>query len=599
MKKTLLSAAIASILLTPAYAEQLDPIVVTANNLEQPLSSVTSPTFVITREEIDERGWETLADALKTVPSISFSRSGGQGTLTTVRVRGQNGKGILFMIDGQMIADPSNTTLSPQIENITLDQIERIEVVLGPQSGVWGSNASAGVINIITRQAGHQSLIVEGGSENTRRINAVASRKTDQFSLLASISSFNTEGYTAVKKYGTSGKHDEKDGFQQDDILMKATVSPHSGHTLGMSVEKTRATGELDDENNPNQTAGRYERELLNQRAWYAFTSGRLKLKLGVVESTIERTSYSAWGPYSAQGNLTEWNGQLGYTYAPHSTLQLSAANQRVQGNNDAYWHDAVGLTHVHQLGGLQLTEALRSDHFDKFKDATTGKVGFKWPVGKSFSIQGNYGTSYNSPTPFQLGYGETQNLKPESSEGWDLGVSALGATLTYYEQSLKDALVYGGTWPNDYYTNADGKQKFSGWEFSYSRGWGDWHASLNYAWLNARDENGTFLARVPHDKGTLTLDYYGINKWHVGTEINHVSDYYNSQGSSGTNLGNYTTVDVKADYNINRHFNVYARAINLFDVDYYTATQNYQEPPQYGYNTGGFQWRVGLRGKF
>ncbi|SIN95641.1 vitamin B12 transporter [Sulfurivirga caldicuralii] len=597
MKRHLLSATIASILYTPAYAEQLDPIVVTANNLEQPISSVTSPTYVITREEIDTRGWETLTDALTSLPSVSFNRAGGPGTLTTVRMRGQDGKGILFMIDGQMVADPGGTTLSPTIENLSLDQVERIEVVLGPQSGIWGSNASAGVINIITRQAGHQTLLVEGGSENTRRISATASKKTERYSLLASLSSVNTEGYTAVKKYGSAGKHNEKDGFRQDDVLFKASVSPRKGHALGVSLQHTTANAEFDDSNNPEQTATHNERDLLNKRAWYAFQHGGLNLKLSVSEYTIERTSYSSWGPYSSHGNLTRWSGLAGYTYTPHSTLQLTAGNERLQGNKDAYWHDYAGITHVHTLGRLQLTEALRTDHFDKFKDATTGKLGFKLPF-ETFSLQGNYGTSYNAPTPFQVSYGATQNLKPEAGKGWDLGISAFGATLTYYDQSIEDAIIYAGTWPNDYYTNAKGKNRFSGWEFSYSGGWGDWDVGLNYAWLDARDKNDTFLARVPHDKGTLTLDYYGFSKWHLGTEVQHMGDYHDTDGSSGKNLGNYTLVNVKADYALNRHFSLYAKAINLFDVDYYTAADQ-QTPPQYGYNTGGFQWRVGLRGKF
>jgi len=599
MKKTLISAAIAGTMVSNiSYATQLDPVVVTANNLKQPLSTVTSTTYILTRDDIEERGWETIAEALSSLPGINISRNGGPGTSTSVHVRGQSGQGVLFMIDGEMIADPSNISLSPLVENLSLDQVERIEVVLGPQSGIWGANASGGVINIITRKAGRQTLLLETGSENSRRISATASKKSERYSLLASIASLNTEGYTAVKKFGTSGKHDEKDGFQQDDVLFKASISPTPDHTVGFSLQHTAATTEFDNPNDPNETATYNERDLLNKRAWYAYQHDRFNMKLSVSEYTVDRTSYSAYGPYSAHGNLTSWQALAGYAYAPESTLQVIAGNQRIQGNTDAYWHDFAGLTHVHRLGPLYFTEAVRQDHFDKFEDATTGKIGFKLPFKKGFSLQGNYGTSYNAPSAFQVGYGATQNLKPESGEGWDLGLSILGATLTYYEQTVKDAIIYAGTWPNDYYTNANGKNHYSGWEFSYERGWGDWHIGLNYTWQEARDDNHTFLARIPHDKGTLTLDYYGLPKWHIGTEIRHVGDYYDTAGSSGENLGNYTLVNLKVDYTINRNFTVYAKAINLFDKDYYTAADQ-ANPHQYGYNTGGFQWRIGLNGTF
>jgi outer membrane cobalamin receptor len=115
---------------------------------------------------------------------------------------------------------------------------------------------------------------------------------------------------------------------------------------------------------------------------------------------------------------------------------------------------------------------------------------------------------------------------------------------------------------------------------------------------LEARNDQGQLLARRPLQEGSLMLDYYGFSQWHLGTVIRHVGDYYDTDGTSGANLGNYTVVDLAVNYNLNRHFAVFAKAINLFDEDYYLAADQ-NNPPQYGYNTGGFQWRIGLRGTF
>ncbi len=156
----------------PALAETIDPIIVTANNIEQPLSTATSPTYVITRDEIEAYGWTTLTDALKNLPGVSYTQNGGLGSTTNLYLRGQSGNAILVMIDGIQIADPSNTKLAPLFENLLLSDVERIEVATGPQSSVWGSNASAGVINIITQGQKGNHFSISAGSENTRTLNA-------------------------------------------------------------------------------------------------------------------------------------------------------------------------------------------------------------------------------------------------------------------------------------------------------------------------------------------------------------------------------------------------------------------------------------------
>jgi vitamin B12 transporter len=317
-----------------------------------------------------------------------------------------------------------------------------------------------------------------------------------------------------------------------------------------------------------------------------------------ILEYKIDRTSYSSFGASTFKGNVTTHSTLVGYQYTSDSTLQLSAGNQRLQGKNNAYWHDYVGITHTHKVGSISLVEAIRYDNYDKFKDATTGKVGIKIPLVNLASLSANYGTSYNAPSAFQVGYGQTQNLKPESTTGWDITLNAFGAFLTYFDQETQDAIVYGGVWPNDYYTNASGKTTYKGWQFGYQRSFNDLALNLNYSWLEARNDQGQLLGRRPQQEGSVMLDYYGFSKWHLGTVIRHVGDYYDTDGTSGENLGNYTLIDANIDYMLNKHFTIYAKAINLFNVDYYTATDQ-NNPPQYGYNTGGFQWRVGLRGNF
>ena len=597
MKKTLLSTAITGVLTSSAFAAQLDPVVVTANNIQQPLSTITSPTYVITRDEIDEKGWETVAEVLQHIPGISITNNGGLGQTTSVLIRGQGGNGILFLIDGEMIAAPSNTTLSPLIENLSLANVARIEVVEGPQSGIWGANASGGVVNIITRKAGSNTFAVKVGSENTRQMSATVGKRFDGGDFSVYFANLSTDGHSALKPYGSRGTGYEKDGYRQSDIGFKVGIDATPHHRFEIQLDRTTASAEFDNSSDPDSTAEHNERTLLNKVLRYRYQNHGWQGRLQVSEYTIERTSYSSYGPYPSKGNLTTFEGNLGYRYTPHNTLQLAAGNQRIQGNSDAYWHNWGGLTHVHQLGRVSLVEAIRYDNYDRFKDATTGKIGMGLPLAGDLAVKANYGTSYNAPSPFQVGYQNTRNLKPEKTDGWDASLQGWGATLTYFDQTVKDQITFDYTTFDRYY-NAAGKNTYKGWQFSYQRGFGAITLGLNYTWLEARNDQGQLLPRRPLQAGNLLLDYYPTAKWHVGTVIHHIGDMYDTTGSTGYNLGNYTLVDLTADYVINRHFTVFAKAINLFDEDYATAADQ-NNPPQYVYNSGGFQWRIGLRGTF
>ncbi len=606
MKKSSLSIAIASILSSQMLlAETLPPVVVTPNNLQQPEETVTSITHVITREEIEENGWETVAEALNSLPNISISSNGGLGTATSVYLRGQNGNGILFLIDGEMIADAAGTTLAPQIENLLLDNVERIEVVEGPQSGVWGANASGGVINIITRQAGQNSVSITAGSNNTRQISTFVSKKSKMLTLSAHLSSLSTEGYSALKPYEGSDSGLEKDGFSQDSLGFKARITPVQHHAFEVKVDNTQATASFDSTSDPNSTADYNERRFLNKSLRYFYQEKHLQGKLSLSEYVTDRTSYSAFGSTPFKSNLTTFNGQVSYQYHPKNTLQFAAGNQRIQGNNEAYWHDYVGLTHVHTFDKLSLTEAIRYDHYDRFKDASTGKVGFKYPFSKNLSIQANYGTGYNAPSAYQIG-GLTENLKPESTEGWDSSLQWKTINISYFYQTTKNLIQYNSGFDSTLtYVNLKDKSTFKGWSIGYKNNFSYFNIQLNYDWLEAYNPYIGNLTHRAFQKGTLRLNYLGFNRWDVNTTIKYVGDLYDAKYDSQKNLyvpsyniGNYTTMDIAATYYITKHFHIFLKAINLFDTDYYQAADG-NTPPSYGYNTGGFQWRIGLRGSF
>ncbi|MDX1795970.1 MAG: TonB-dependent receptor plug domain-containing protein, partial [Hydrogenovibrio sp.] len=150
---------------------ELDPVVVTANNTPQRLSSVTANTVIIDQAEIEQKQYKTLADAIRQIPGLSTYSNGGLGTQTGLFLRGMSGKNILVLQNGMQLNDPTLTDGTTNFANILLDDVERIEIIKGPQSGVWGANASAGVINIITKKGGNQANVnFELGANNHRKL---------------------------------------------------------------------------------------------------------------------------------------------------------------------------------------------------------------------------------------------------------------------------------------------------------------------------------------------------------------------------------------------------------------------------------------------
>ncbi len=589
-----------------SHAADLEPIVVTPNNLEQSLDQVTDTTYVITREEIEAHGWTTLTDALVHLPAISFVRNGGLGATTNLYLRGQSGNALLVLIDGIQVADPSNTSLSPLFENLLLGDVERIEITMGPQSGIWGNNASAGVINIITQGDHGNRFSITAGSENTRALQAKLNAGSDRLGFTVAAGSVATEGFTAIKPYGTSGNGHERDGFSQNDISFSVHFTPLAHHTFNAGYRLSDANLEYDTTYpvySPDDSFSTTQTRMSVKHVRYRYESGAVLTQLQLSENKTEREYF---GTYT--GLLTTAEGKIAWRYWQDNRINLSAGSQKVKGDNPgtygfnaSYWHDFYGLTHTHRLGPVRLVEAIRQDNFNTFKDKTTGKIGFKTPLFRKVSIAANYGTAYNAPSAYQIANispsKQTGELKPESTEGWDATLSLFGLDITRFDSRTRHLIRYDLAGYTGYY-NLSGTAKFDGWTLAYRCTFAPFSIHINGTVQNARDDQGKQLIRVPQQMANATVDWFGLPRTHVALTLHYVGDMYDKAGTGQINLGRYATVDMVINHALNHHFTLFAKAINLLDRDYYLAVDQ-KNPPQYGYNSGGFQWRIGLRGKF
>lgn len=584
-------------------SDKLNQVVVTANNTPQSLASVTANTTVITAEDIENHQYHTLQDALRQVPGLSTYSSGGLGTNASIFMRGMSGKNILVLQNGMQLNDPTLTDGTTNFANIMLDDVERIEIIKGPQSGVWGANASAGVINIITNKGGNRANVnTEFGSNNQKKLAASLGAGNDKADFNFSFSDLSTDGFTAIKKYKTSGADDEKDPFAQQEASFRLGINFTKQQRLETFIKRSSGNSESDYSTPNTSSASTYESTLRQIR--YLATIGQVDTKLYAQDSHIRRT-YPAYGSVY-EGKVNQFGAQADWHYAEKQQASFALGSKQLEDvkNNNSYYNRSASMNNTNQLFGEKwiITEAARYDEYNQFDNKTTGKIGTKYHFMPQGFVSANYGTGYNAPSLYQLTKlsTKTNKLTPESSTGYDATLALFGLELTYFHNEIKDELVTDSSY--NYY-NQNGTSKYEGIEASYKHNLDAINSdfSLNFTQQTAKDQDEKWLARRPEQQGGLTFDYYGLSKTHLGVQTKYIGTLYDKANQKGANIGNYSVTDLVADYQVNKHLSVYGKVQNLFGEDYTPAVASYESDnvtPKYVYNNGGTLSYLGVRGK-
>lgn len=606
MKLSKLSIAIlASLSSSIAIAESttMNDIVVTANNMSQNIKSVTSQVAIISRDEIEEKNYQNLSDAVKNIAGISVKSTGGIGKASSIFIRGASSsdRQVLIMIDGIEQTDPAG--FGTNIANIKLDNVERIEILKGPQSGVWGANASAGVINIITIKGQKQALVnIELGANNTQKLSTTLGAGNEQFDFSVHLSTLTTDGFTAVKPYKADEHDFEDDAFDQTDFAFKMGMNLTPTHRIETLIKTLSANNEYDGSSTPNIDTYSNTNDIKTRQLQYLYKENNLNAKLFINDQNIE-SSFSSG--YQSEGLIEGLGGQIGYKYGQNNQMNASIEKKHFKNILGDKEHTNMGyaVTNTHYLGAsLVLNEALRYDEYDTFKNATTGKVGLKYQFADQIFVSANYGTGYNAPALYQIITANPGQLKPESVEGYEFTLGAYGADITYFN-SVTDNLIIGeGSWPNNYYVNSDGKTSTEGWEFNYTQTIDSLKTdmSLSSTWLSTKNSNDQLKAYIPQQQASLSLDNYSVNNLHLGLETRYTGQNYSANDELGAQIGEYFITDLNADYQLNKHLNLYAKIVNVTDEDYITSVADYPATnvtPNYVYSSGGRQLFVGIRG--
>jgi vitamin B12 transporter len=601
-------------------AADLQQIVVSATRTAQPLEKTGSSLTVISAAELDQRQTLVVSDILAQVPGLTVSRNGGPGQDTNLYIRGAEPGESLVLIDGIRINDPSSPDGEPILGDLLNNDIDRIEILRGPQSTLYGSDAIGGVVNILTQRGGTGPLSVraeaQGGSFDTQRYNAAANGTDGALEYGAAADYYDTRGVSAADaRNGNS----EPDGYVN--FGATANVRLHATEALSLDLRGfyLRSHTEIDGYPPPNyslQDDAEFGDNYL--RAGYAALNaslfdGKLTQRVALIASDSDRRFYGAFDPvtyaFTPAENFYASGGATRLEY--QGVIELGAANELTYGaerqlstlSTDSLPDYGAGpTTGRDRITGyygewqstiaqqLTLTGGVRYDDDHEFGSHTTLKAAAAWQLFQGdTTLRANYGGGFKAPTLYQL-FSEysnpTQALRAETADGWEVGGDQLlldkhlRATLTYFERHEQNAIDFFNCYDElvpvgacvlreaegGYYYNV-GRSRARGYESELVlRLPAAVSAWANYTNMRAIDlATGLQLARRPHVSGNVGLTWTPEPGTSFGASFSYVGARFDN-GTDLVPLSSNTTVNLYASYALGAHLQLFGRIENLFD---------------------------------
>lgn len=580
-----------------AFAEE--KAIFSAYQTTSTLPETTSATKVVTSEDIGEIKPHTVVELLNTVPDISFTSNGGFGQQTSLYLRGFRQRETVFMIDGIRINDPTNLN-GISVEHLLPVDVERIEIIKGSQSGVWGADAVAGVINIITKKPKKgfsANSYAEYGSFVTRRYGTTVSFANDKIYFQLGLHRFDSQSISAAepakgsRDYGRRWKDlgMEPDPYRNDTVNLKAGVNITDKDKIEFNFNSVDAVVYYDgydpvtfkpaDANNVSHSMYKFYSLSYDKQ----FSGNRLNLYYNQSDFERRYTEPAGWKPfYSYEGKFKEFGFKDRWDYTPDSFVVFGVIRQdfidESKDINKSYHNTGYFLTNINRFGKLTLSESIRFDNYSALSDKTTYKVGAKYIIYRDISLFTNYGTAYLVPIPYQLysQYGN-QDLKPQTSTNYDIGLSGENFGLTYFNYKVENKIDFD--MKSFRYANIEGESKIHGFEaeFRYSFKPVKLTVSGGYAYTWAVDKDGRKLPRIPQDKVNFAVKYYPVESLSLMFWGEYVGKRKDSLFNS-VQTGYYTLVNFTADYSLNQNFRVYVKVDNLTDK-FYQTVDGYASP--------------------
>lgn len=579
-------------------------IVITGSRIAQTVDETLAPVTVIDRKQIEARPNDSVTDLLRLVPGLSVVSNGGKGAQTSIFLRGTESDQTLILIDGVRMG--SATTGTAALQNIPPDQIERIEIVRGPRSSLYGSEAIGGVIQLFTRRPDgdntRANISVSGGTQSSAGINAGLSGRKNTAWYTANVSSYKTDGINACngKPFPNGGGcftyEPDKDGFKNN------SVSLSGGVQLGSRVNASLNALHIDSE-------VEYDGDFSNEReSTDQLLGGKLEIAASDIWSvdlllakTKDHSDNFKDGTFTSRfdtdRNQFTFQNNIQSGGNGVVTLGLDYYKDEVSGTTDyaVDSRDDTGLfgQYLGNFGATDIQLSLRGDDNEQFGNYTTGGASIGRGFAGNLRWTASYGTAFKAPTFNELyfpGFGNP-NLSAETSESFDVGLSGRSGNVNFaanvFITSIDDLIAY------DVVVNRPaniGEARISGLELEAGTSFSGWNIDASYTALSPKNNSGGIfdgnnLARRPENNFDLIFGR-AFGKLSTLFDIHAQGHSYDDLANT-VRLAGFTTVDLNLGYEVAQNWQVNLALNNLMDKQYETAKY---------YNQLGFNALMTLR---
>jgi vitamin B12 transporter len=573
-------------------------VVVSANRAPTPANQVASSVTVITAEQIETQQERSLPDVLREVPGVNLVQSGGPGGATSLFIRGANSNQTKVLVDGIDVSDPTTPNGIFQFQNFLSAGVQQVEVLRGPQSGLYGSDAIGGVVEVITRTGSgpaHITASLEGGSFGTFNQTASLSGSLDRFSYALDLAHLRTTDTPVTPpELLAPGEARNNDAYDNQTVAAKLGYKLTDQLDVGLVARYVHSdlhfTSDFDFGAGPDPVQSKSLADQLFTRATahLALLDGRFDQTLGLAYTDYRRDDLIPNNPPSpnvGDREKLDWRGDLKIT--PDEILTLGAERQQDEIVNSpitARMTNDAGFAELRSSidGRFFNTLSLRYDDSDRFGAAATYRIAPSLLIAETGTrLKASVGTGFKAPTLGELfvsypafDFFANPSLKPEHSFGYDLGFEQdlahgrveFGAT--YFHNDIKDLIA-----SNDSFTTnvnigratTQGVETFIAWRPN---------AALNlradYTYTDAEDDIlHQELLRRPKDKASLNLGWRASRRLSLTASLLYVGAWIDSDRDFTVprlTAPGYATVNLAANYELTGNLALFGRITNLLD---------------------------------
>ncbi len=580
----------------------LDEISVSASKIPLELSKTGSTVKIITKKEIQNSSETFLIDFLNSTSGISIDQTGPTGSISSIRIRGNSPHYSKIFIDGIDITKTSATQATPYLEKFLLKDFERIEVLKGNQSALYGSQAIAGVISLTTKKPSEDGITnkysLMYGSNSTTDIAYTFSNRTEKNDFSIKVQKFDTDGFSAAdKKDGNT----EKDGYKNTNFHLKNTYYINENFSLDFGGLKISDKGDFDkfDSNppyGPVDSADHYYKEKSEGfNVGGNLISSYLNHSFNYSYYNSDRNNYgpTAFDNYQSKGKRDSYSYKasknINSKYNIVGGIDLIEDAATISNQNKSSNITGLFLENIYDFSkDITTTFGLRQDSHSKFGEKSVYRTSFAYNYN-GLILRGSHGTGYRAPSLYELfentwGYGN-ESLKPEESLNTDIGFSTnlsaynLNLSGSIFNNVIENRIEYSG----GSYNQVNTKEKREGYEIDADYAISKLtNAKISYT--NVTDEKGNHVRKIPKNKLSITVDSDLTENIHSNFKLTSVSDLKDL-----STLPDYNILDAKFSYDL-KDYNVILKIDNIFDEQYQVVK---------GYGTADRSFYLGIDGEF